>query len=399
MKAQPKGPDLTGLHKALDTNFISFIKGQGAGPAEIAQAGPLSGYTVREALNSPIFGRLLRGNAGFQGTVANELRKYGVDPKDFEKHVASPPPPPGKQSAVQGERATDFSARARTPMAPPGLEQGKVPTPRERPQTAPTFDPGSQPAVQNADGTISTVRTMGIEDNGKEVNIPTVPAEGGRIMSDREAVQRYQDTGRHLGKFDSIEEAGAAAEALHQAEAQQQSQHPQGQQPTMTPEMAKAFENLFKDQSRVPQLEVPPDAQPVLPSSQPGTPGVPGGLSLAPPGLQNLTTPGAGPFQNAFMPASQGGSIATAGFQPQQTGVFSTPLLDAAAQQQQSPSAGLFSGGLTPWASGGFGGFGGFNGFNTSGNSGFGGLFDSGSASSMFSGVGGLFPTPGTWGG
>src|SRR5579864_10105 len=92
---------------------------------------------------------------------------------------------------------------------------------------APTLDPGSQPAVQNPDGSISTVRTAGFNIDGKEVNLPTVSPEG-KIMSNEEAIDQYRRTGKHLGRFDSVDEANAAARALHDQEEQQISRVPKG---------------------------------------------------------------------------------------------------------------------------------------------------------------------------
>lgn len=74
----------------------------------------------------------------------------------------------------------------------------------------------SRPRVKNADGSVSTVRSMSFQDeSGKEVLVPTV-SEDGRIMSDREAIDQYRKTGRNLGKFDTPEHATAYAEQLHQ---------------------------------------------------------------------------------------------------------------------------------------------------------------------------------------
>lgn len=75
------------------------------------------------------------------------------------------------------------------------------------------IDLNNRPMVQNG-GQISTVRSMSIGVDGKEVLIPTV-SEDGRIMSDREAIDVYFKTGRHLGVFDSPQEATAYAERLH----------------------------------------------------------------------------------------------------------------------------------------------------------------------------------------
>jgi hypothetical protein len=73
----------------------------------------------------------------------------------------------------------------------------------------------SRPHVRNPDGTISTVRSMSFEDNGREVLIPTV-SDDGRIMSDDEAIATYYQTGRHLGIYPDVPTANAAAGRLHE---------------------------------------------------------------------------------------------------------------------------------------------------------------------------------------
>lgn len=82
------------------------------------------------------------------------------------------------------------------------------------------IDLTNRPIVHNDDGSISTVRSMSFEDeDGKEVLVPTV-SDDGRIMSNDEAVQQYYKTKRYLGKFDSIDEANAYAEQLHNQQEQ-----------------------------------------------------------------------------------------------------------------------------------------------------------------------------------
>jgi hypothetical protein len=100
-----------------------------------------------------------------------------------------------------------------TPQAAPGpqgsasgmLEPGNI-------------DLGKRPVVKNADSTISTVRSMSFEENGKEVLVPTVSNDG-KILSDKDAIAEYHKTGQFLGKFDNPKNATNYAKKLHEAQA------------------------------------------------------------------------------------------------------------------------------------------------------------------------------------
>jgi hypothetical protein len=78
----------------------------------------------------------------------------------------------------------------------------------------------NRPVVKNPDGSISTVRSTGVNLDGRETLLPTVSPEGKNLSLD-EAIDLYRRTGQHLGKFDTVDQSNAYAQALHEAQAKQ----------------------------------------------------------------------------------------------------------------------------------------------------------------------------------
>jgi hypothetical protein len=105
--------------------------------------------------------------------------------------------------------------------APDPVTTGATAAPAGKPSglvEAGNIDLAHRPVVKNGDGTISTVRSMSFEEDGKEILIPTVSPEG-KILDDKAAIALYHKTGQHLGKFDNANDATAYAKQLHESQA------------------------------------------------------------------------------------------------------------------------------------------------------------------------------------
>jgi hypothetical protein len=94
----------------------------------------------------------------------------------------------------------------RTPWDKLAIEPGNV-------------DLAHRPHVKNADGSISTVRSVGVNLDGVEVLLPTV-SEDGKILTPQQAVEVYRQTGKHLGKYKTVDDSNRAAQAIHQDQEQ-----------------------------------------------------------------------------------------------------------------------------------------------------------------------------------
>lgn len=106
------------------------------------------------------------------------------------------------QGAVSPENASADSAVYTIDEKFPGMiKEGNI-------------DLASRPVVHLPDGSIATVRSIGVNIGGKEYLLPTV-SQDGRLLSNDEAVDEFKRTGKYLGIFDSPEASDRYAEALH----------------------------------------------------------------------------------------------------------------------------------------------------------------------------------------
>lgn len=189
--------------------FGSYAEGFGAAWEQLKK------YQTRDGLTTPrqMVGKWAPVSDGNdQNKYVATLRSAGLDP-DAEIDVNDPgqaaklmkgmalaESPVGKRFSE--DDIAKMLSTGKDPLAPGQLEAGNI-------------DLFNRPVVKNPDGSISTVRSMSANFDGKEVLIPTV-SDDGKLLSDEEAVALYKKTGKHLGVFDTPEHATAYAKTLHE---------------------------------------------------------------------------------------------------------------------------------------------------------------------------------------
>jgi hypothetical protein len=196
-------------------------------PAQIGTA------ALSKALHSPRVVRLLTegmrvplSNRAASAAVAAELSNTLGERWWIAPAVSAP----AAASEEEPSEPVNVDAHPRVPARlREGAPVGTLPPLRgQSPQGQ--LEPGNidltrRPVVKNRDGTISTVRSMSVEIDGREVLIPTV-SDDGRVLSDDDAIALFERTGRHLGVFDSPAAATAYAEQLHHSQARQYARTP-----------------------------------------------------------------------------------------------------------------------------------------------------------------------------
>jgi hypothetical protein len=146
--------------------------------------------------------------------------------------AASPPALPGRRpdsslAFAPKDRVGNFSTETRYAAGAGRGAKGeityKAPAPRPRMPmgmiSPGNINPDTRPTVKNPDGSISTVRTISFNTDGREVLIPTVV--GNKVVSDDEAIDNYFRTGQSFGSFKTPQAATAFAERLHNTQANQ----------------------------------------------------------------------------------------------------------------------------------------------------------------------------------
>lgn len=83
-----------------------------------------------------------------------------------------------------------------------------------KPAVPGNIDLANRPQVKLKDGSTATVWSVSVNIGGKEVLLPKV-TEDGRVISTKEAVAKFKKDKKHLGIFDTPEQATAYAEQLH----------------------------------------------------------------------------------------------------------------------------------------------------------------------------------------
>lgn len=147
-----------------------------------------------------------------------------------------------RNAAVSGQLSGEIGndANAEIPGIIPEASASEVNSPG-------MLEPGNidlhnRTAVENSDGSISTVRSISVGFDDGVYLIPTVV--DGEVVSDEEAIAHYKETGEHLGKFADEAAADAYAQQLHE---DQSAEYAPDQEQSDAPYGRSVIEDLFPE--------------------------------------------------------------------------------------------------------------------------------------------------------
>jgi hypothetical protein len=196
-----------------------------------------------------------------------------------------PAPAPGSQylpPELRGATSSSVSPTFRMPPVDMHTLEGE-----RRPGN---IDLHNRPIVHNDDDSFSTVRSASFGTDEGEVLLPTV-SDDGAVMSDADAFGEYERSGRHLGVYDTPEDATRAAGRLHDSQAEEYG--PQARLESGAEEPAASPEGDAADDAALASLageeepgafEVDPiTSAPIPPEEAPSSPAAPQPLAPSSP--------------------------------------------------------------------------------------------------------------------